>query len=374
MRRETCPTGEPAPARIASRQENPQSARNARIGKGRGSPGEQRSAVGFSVEPKPGRLDFSRQFGRLYSPVIRKTLLFFVLAGLLTTGLHAQGSRADTAARTASGLELTRATQAMDTSSAVSEAEFDLGEQHAVSARSGGLGAYFIGDTSLNYTSNATLANGGRQGDMYFVARGGAGIRPHITHGLYLDGYVSQEVFQYATYSSLNFSLFTAGGGLDYVIDELDQLTFYVRYNYQRYLDGDTLDEFFVNHAITAGVAKEFVLNDVMAIQTGAQAVISVAAEPYEARRNEYDLWLGWRWRIVEPLELQTYYMVSLFNYPDGGRVDLTQNVGGSLNLHLTRWARLSASAGFGANNSTDSFFDYTVVNLGGTLGLDFRF
>ena len=41
-------------------------------------------------------------------------------------------------------------------------------------------------------------------------------------------------------FSSLNFNYFNAGGGLDYVFENLGQLTASIRYEYQRYLDGDT--------------------------------------------------------------------------------------------------------------------------------------
>lgn len=310
--------------------------------------------------------------------MIHRKLIGLVFLGLALQGAHAQSNRADVASRTASTADLTRAAQSADTaniSAQAQEAEFDLGEQQPVNVKSGGLGAYVTGDTSLNYTSNATLANGGRQGDMYFVARGAGGIYPNITGGLYLDAHVSQEIFQYATFSSLNFSRFNAGGGLDYVFENLGRLTLFTRFDYERFLDGETLEEIYVNNVIKAGLAKEFNVSDVMAIQVGGQAAISVAAEPFIARRNEYDLWLGWRWRLATPLELQTYYMVSFFHYPnDGDRVDFTQNVGGTLSLNFTRWAKLSANAGFSANNSTNSYFDYTVVNLGGTLALDIRF
>ena len=96
--------------------------------------------------------------------------------------------------------------------------------------------------------------------------------------------------------------------------------------------------------------------------------------QPSAARRNEYNFWLGWRWKIITPLEFQTYYVLSLFHYPQGSRLDVTHNVGAALTLSLARWARLSANTGFGANNSTDAIFDYTVVNVGGSLALDFRF
>ena len=172
----------------------------------------------------------------------------------------------------------------------------------------------------------------------------------------------------------MNFNYFNAGGGLDYVFEGLGQLTASVRYEYQRYLDSGSLEEFYVNNALTTALYKQFQINDVMWIQTGWLGSFSLTAYPASARRHENDFWLGWRWRILTPLELQTYYILSLFYYPQGGRVDITNNIGAGLSLFVTRWARLTASAGFGANNSTDSFFDYIVVNAGGTLTLDVRF
>jgi hypothetical protein len=307
--------------------------------------------------------------------IYRLALLLAVALAFLPAG-QAQSSRADSASRTAATLDRTEAaTQTSSMSNVSMEADYDLGRQQPISARAGGIGAYIIADTGLNYTSNPSLSNGGGRGDMYFVARGGAGIYPNIASGLYLDAHVFQDVYQYAQFSSLNFTRFNAGGGLDYVFESLGRLTASLRYDYDRYLDGDTLDEFYVNHSLKAGLSKEFQIRDDMAIQAGTQIGISLSAQPTIARRNEYDFWLGYRWRIANPIELQTYYVLSLYNYPnDGARVDVSNNVGGSLNFYLTRWARLSASANFGANNSTQSFYDYTVVNVGGLFGLDIRF
>jgi hypothetical protein len=52
----------------------------------------------------------------------------------------------------------------------------------------------------------------------------------------------------------------------------------------------------------------------------------------------------------------------------------VTNTVGAALGLDLTSWARLIASTSFSANNSTNSFFEYTVVNVGGAISLDVRF
>ena len=145
----------------------------------------------------------------------------------LACGLHAtkgQDTRADTAARTASTLERTQAA-----TEAVAQAEADLGTLEP-SSPARALGVYLIGNAGLFYTSNPSLSSEGGRGDMYFVGGGGVGIRPNIIGGLYLDGHVSDQAFQYAQFSSLSFNYFNAGGGLDYVFANLGQLTASVRY------------------------------------------------------------------------------------------------------------------------------------------------
>jgi hypothetical protein len=306
--------------------------------------------------------------------VLLRTIILLAALVRWIGASQGQDTRAETAPRTAA---LERAQAAMGVVDLrVAQAEADLGLQEGipVAAAPSPLGPYIIGNAGLFYTSNPSLSKDGGRGDLYFVGGGGAGLRPHLAGGLFLDAHVSDLVFQYAQFSSLNFNYFNAGGGLDYVFENLGQLTASVRYEYQRYLDGGTLDEFYVNNALTTALFKQFQIIDTMAIQLGWLGSFSLTATPSSARRHENDFWLGWRWRLLTPLELQTFYILSLFYYPHDSRLDVTQNVGVALTLSLTRWASLTASTGFGANNSTDSFFDYTVVTAGGTLALDVRF
>ena len=283
-------------------------------------------------------------------------------------------ARAETATRTTSVLQRTQAaTRAPE--QYVVQAEADFGELVPVSTTAFGLNPYLIGTAGLNYTSNPSLSSTGGRGDLYFVGGGGAGIRPNLIGGLYLDGHVSDLVYQYARFSSLNFNYFNAGGGFDYVFANLGDLSASIRYEYERYIDGDSLDEFYVNNALTFALFKEFPLNEKFRFQAGTQAAISLTAKPASARFHEFDFWVGSRWRILTPLELQTFYIISLYYYPQGDtRTDVTNTVGAALTLEFTRWARLVATTSFSANNSTNSFFEYTVVNVGGILNLDFRF
>lgn len=306
---------------------------------------------------------------------IRSYVLFLALSTVAATQIHAQ-QRANAATQAAASVGRAQAaTQTAQTTAVqTSETDRDLGEQQKLDFATGGIGAYFIGNTGLQYTSNPSLSRGGGQGDMYFFAQGGAGIYPNIAGGLFLDAHVYQSVFQYAHFSNLNFTAFNAGGGLDYVFSSLGGLTASVHYEYERYLDGDTLDEFYVDNSIVVGLSKEFTINENHAIQVGWESAFSLTAYPSESRRNEHDFWLGWRWRIISPLELQTYYLLALYDYTNDNRFDATSNFGATLNYYFTTWARLSASGGFAVNGSTDAEFDYTVANVGGSLSLDIRF
>lgn len=284
--------------------------------------------------------------------------------------------RSDTATRAAQNIDRVQAAStAPRPAGSAEQADVDLGEQQKVDSQSGSLGLYGSADTGLFYTSNANLTSTGGQGDMYFFARGAAGIHPHLGGGLFLDGFVSQEVFEYARFSNLDFLKFSAGGGLDYVIPGTNGLTASVKYKYERFLDTGSFDEFYVNNALDVGLAKEFALNDIHAIQVGWKSSFSLAAEPDFVRRDEHTFWLGWRWRIVDPLELQVYNFFSLYYYPNmSDRLDATNYSGASLNLSLASWAQISASAGFAVNSSSQSIFNYTAANVGGSLGLNVSF
>lgn len=310
--------------------------------------------------------------------LVRPFVVAFLLLALARADARAQDARVNAATRTAS-FEQTQEAAAVSRTVATSgettdQVDLDLGQQQAVGEGQRSLGIYFSGNSSLYYTSNPSLSETPGRGDMYFVATGAAGIYPNIAGGLYLDAHFTQSVFQYARFSSLDFTVMNAGGGLDYVFQSLGQLTASVRYEYQRYLNGDTLNEFFVNNAITIGLSKQFLLSETQSLQLGWQSAFSVTAYPSSARFNEHDFWIGWRWRLIDPLEFQAYYILSLYYYPSSERTDATNNFGAALNLYITRWLRLTASAGFGVNGSTDPQFNYTTANAGGSLGLDFRF
>jgi hypothetical protein len=310
-------------------------------------------------------------------PVLKTPFLsavFLVAAGSVLMAQNA-ARRSDAAARVAENVDRVQAAATTVTRDVAEQADVDLGEQQSVEARSGLLGLYGGADTGLFYTSNANLSKTGGQGDMYFFARGAAGLHPHVGGGLFLDGFVAQEVFEYARFSNLDFLKFSAGGGVDYVVPATHGLVASVKYKYERFLDTGSLDEFFVNNALEVGLAKEFSLNDIHAVQVGWKSSFSLYAVPDFVRRDEHTFWLGWRWRFLEPLELQVYNFLSLYYYPNmSGRFDVTNYSGASLNVALTRWAQLSASAGFAVNSSTQSIFNYTAANVGGALSLYLSF
>jgi hypothetical protein len=169
----------------------------------------------------------------------------------------------------------------------VLQAEADFGELIPARTTAFGLNPYLIGIAGLNYTSNPSLSNNRGRGDLYFVGGGGAGIYPKLVGGLYLDGHVSDLVYQYAHFSSLNFNYFNAGGGLDYVFENLGDLTASIRFEYERYLDGGSLREFFVNNSLTFSLYKDFPLTRNFAFRrAGRRQFRSLPSQPKRAFMN----------------------------------------------------------------------------------------
>ena len=129
---------------------------------------------------------------------------------LSQTGIaqNAAVQRSDAAVRTAQGVDRSQAAGAATSAGAgtsSAQVEADLGEQQDLTTGASSLGVYGLGETGLFYTSNAQLTPDASGGDMYFFARAIGGLRPDLGNGLFLDGYVSQEVFEYARFSALDF-------------------------------------------------------------------------------------------------------------------------------------------------------------------------
>jgi hypothetical protein len=293
-----------------------------------------------------------------------------LLAALVATVCAQEaGSRAEAARR---AVETRQAVVRVDEAVETSEVDLDLGRQTVIAA--GGLGLYGGAESGLYYTSNPSLNSGGGRGDMYFYARGTAGIYRNLTSQLAVDASVSEDVFQYATFSSLNFSRFQVRTGLDYYFPSIELLVS-ARYTFQRYFDGGSLDAFYTTNTLDFGLSREVTIGDRHAVEVRAGTSLAVDAQPAIARRNRYDVGVGWRWRLVDSVELQSYYLLSMYQFPnESNRFDVTNSLGSRLIVSLTRWAFLTVSADYAVNASTQSVFNYSVATLGGSALVDLRF
>lgn len=285
------------------------------------------------------------------------------------------GVRADGAQRTADLQDLTSAASTVAPSRAAEPVDEEFGVITDLPKRLSPFAAYAIGQTGLFYATNPNLIPTGGGGDGYYYARATAGMRPHLHKGLYLDANVTQDIFQYFQYSSLNFTRFRAAAGFDYVSKELGGAMASVRYAYSRFLDGRALDEFYVTNDLDLSLSVPLPLSQTHSLQAFALTSLALDTQPAVARRNLYQLVTAWRWQIAPPLTLQSYYSLALFQYPNNGpRLDVTNTVGSSLIVSITRYAQVSLSADYSINSSTNSSFNYSNFTLGGLATLTFLF
>jgi hypothetical protein len=126
-----------------------------------------------------------------------------------------------------------------------------------------------------------------------------------------------------------------------------------------------------VNNAPTVALYKEFKLNEPWRFRwVGWDLLLS--AQPSSARRNEFDFWLDGaggssvRWNCKPTTSFR-------FSLPAELAAGCDQQCRGRIESLSHALGRLTAIR-VSSKQLTQSVFDYTVVNVGGTLALEFRF
>jgi hypothetical protein len=235
------------------------------------------------------------------------------------------------------------------------------------------------GNASAFYTSNATLAKEFPQSDYFWIGQAGVSYSPKITQTLLADITIYQQFFRYDEFKTLDFDSFNAGGGLTYIAQNLWELAFFGRYNFNRLThahessDGPKYSEFFKTHSFTAGVQKIFQINRAQYWYLGHMSQINMA-DPVSSQRNDYSLFTGYNLALTRNVDVQFMYRAAYVCYADDEREDINQSISGGMAYKPFEWATLSASGSLGLNNSNLPANNYDVVNAGLGLNLKYKF
>jgi len=312
----------------------------------------------------------------------RRVSLRFVLLLTLTLAVRSacgQGTAADRARLLQSQSTFTPPTRVSASGvdqdyAASSPNDEDLGEQ-AILKR---VETYqpFILETGvpIYYTSNVALVDRGRVSDVIIAPVVGLTYAPQFSKTLYGEFGVRQQFFYYQDFTSFNFASLDVFAGGAYYIPELNNLALRANLDYNRLTGTDNFDDFFSNVALNVNAEIPFRIGRAQQVSVGANASVSLYADPDPPRRHDLSLYTGYTVNVSRNFSLSASGSLIVRPYTEGGRTDVSEVLALGANYRIRDWLTMSAFTSFVANQSNRSAFDYEVFNIGGGVSFTWRF
>ena len=224
------------------------------------------------------------------------------------------------------------------------------------------------------YTSNVALAKNGEQSDVLIAPAASIMYAPRISRTFFASITVQQQFFYYDRFSELNFGSTDLRAGVTYVLPKLHNLILRAEYDYNRLTFESSFDDFFSNHSLFVSAELPFRFGRAQQLSIGADANVSIHAEPAAPRRNDFDFYTGYAVNLTRCLSLDAVGRIFVRNYYDGDRVDVSEIFALSANVRVTKCFSASAASTFAWSQSNHSVFDYKVANIGGAVSFSFHF
>jgi hypothetical protein len=255
-----------------------------------------------------------------------------------------------------------------------SPGDSDLGEQLLLTPRQRYKAFYFYGGATQFFTSDATLVEDTFGADWFTMLQAGLNWTPHIGGNLYGEAFVRQDLFRYARYPELNFNSTNLGAGLIYVIRQLGDLSVYGRYGYTFLTNASASNRIFDEQFLKFGFQKPFPISRAHTLWVGGSAAINLAGSPSFALRDQFAAYASYQLSLSRRLSFNAFYQAAYFPFREGGRADWNQIVSGSLSYQVWEWFTLSTMVSGAFNSSNDTFYDYSVLNVGFGLNAAIQF
>jgi len=255
-----------------------------------------------------------------------------------------------------------------------SPADQDLGEQRLLLPDSRYKSLTLFANTSEFYTSNASLTNGGAQGDWFTALQFGAVWMPRIAGNLYGEVSALQQLYRYADLSSLSFNSLDLGGGLVYIFRDLGDLSAFARYNYNLLTDASSSNSIFYQQTVRLGLQKPFVFSRAHSATVALNADLNLDGWPDYSLRNRFALLAGYQANLTRRLQASMFYQIAYLPFLDNSRQDWNQILSAGLAYNLTPWFSVNASVSASFNDSNESFYSYSVLNTGAGVSALLKF
>lgn len=228
--------------------------------------------------------------------------------------------------------------------------------------------------TPFYYTSNVALVRSGEQSDVLFAPAVAVTYAPRFTNTLYGSFAVQHQEFYYDKFSGLDFGSSDFRAGLTWILPKAHNLMLRGEYDYNRLTSSNSFDDFFSNHSIYLNAELPFRFGRAQQVSLGADANVSLSANPSAPQRDEFDVYVGYAASLTRSLTLGAVGRIFVRDYRSIDRTDVSEVLALTANYRITKYFSAGAATTFAWSQSSKSVFDYDVANVGGALSLTFQF
>ena len=250
----------------------------------------------------------------------------------------------------------------------------DLGEQQILKRSERALPFTASISVPFYYTSNVALVRSGEESDVLFAPMASVDYAPRLSKSFIADFSVTQQYFRYDRFSELDFGAFDFRAALTYLVPNAHDLTIRVGYDYNRLTQDAGFDEFYSDHTLFLNTNLPIRIGRAQQVSLGTDINISLAGDPDNPRREDFDGYLGYSASLTRALTVDAVGRLALRDYILGDRIDVSESIAVSANYRVTKWLSATAVSTFVWNQSNHSVFDYQVTNVGGAVSFSYKF
>ncbi|MDX2081317.1 MAG: hypothetical protein SFU53_11085 [Terrimicrobiaceae bacterium] len=255
-----------------------------------------------------------------------------------------------------------------------SPADPDLGEQLLLTKKQRYRPFSINANWSTTWTSNAFYTPSNPSSDVLMSAGAELVALPHLGGNFFLEGTGSFRGYRYFRNPVLDFNSVDATAGVLKVFRELWDIGVYGRYEYSGLFNPRSGGELLHEHSLVVGARKMFQFSRAHALFVSAEADFTLGGEPEYALAHDFTFFAAHQVQWTRFVQTSFYYQMQALSFLEGGRADLRNNFGFSVNLQPLRWLTVYSTTWLGWNASTEAEYEFFVANLGGGVGASINF
>ncbi|MEO5914040.1 MAG: hypothetical protein ABIS50_07395 [Luteolibacter sp.] len=229
-------------------------------------------------------------------------------------------------------------------------------------------------DTFSFWTDNPANLSSGGDSDVFWGSQVSLGAQPRLTERLFLDAFVSQQVYRYNDNSFLDYEYLQASLGLIYLEPRLADSILFVQGQFGRTTDNDFGQGVLDSFSLLGGIQKTVLIDHRNSLHFNVMGDWDVATDVDSLEHAEYIADFSYRFKIMRDLVVSASYRFTWFDYYNVDRADGLNIAGVYLTYSPYKWMDIYAGSTFNINNSNVDAFDYESTNVGGGLGLRIHF